>query len=52
MQGITEQPELLVRLSRLFGPEVENYHETLTEKTKLHESVAEILVISNMAPAN
>ena len=52
MQGITEQPELLVRLSRLFGPEVENYHETLTEKTKLHESVPEILVISNMAPAN
>ena len=52
MQGITEQPELLVRLSRLFGPEVENYHETLAEKTKLHESVAEILVISNMAPAN
>ncbi len=52
MRGITEQPELLVRLSRLFGPEVENYHETLTEKTKLHESVPEILVISNMAPAN
>ena len=52
MQGITEEPDLLVRLSRLFGPEVENYHQTLTEKTKLHESVAEILVISNMAPVN
>ena len=30
MQSITEDPELLLRLSRLFGPEVENYLETLT----------------------
>ncbi len=52
MRGITEQPELLVRLSRLFGPEVENYHETLTAKAKVHESVPEILVVSNLAPAN
>lgn len=52
MRGITEQPELLVRLSRLFGPEVENYHETLTAKSKVHESVPEILVVSNLAPAN
>jgi taurine dioxygenase len=52
MGAINDQPELLVRLSRLFGPEVENYHQTLTEKTKLHASVAEILVVSNMAPSN
>ena len=52
MGAITDQPDLLVRLSRLFGPEVENYHQTLTEKTKLHESVAEILVVSNMTPSN
>ena len=52
MAAITDQPDLLVRLSRLFGPEVENYHQTLTEQSKLHASVAEILVVSNMAPAN
>ncbi len=52
MGAITGQPDLLVRLSYLFGPEVENYHQTLTEKTKLHASVAEILVVSNMAPSN
>ncbi len=52
MRAITEQPALLVRLSRLFGPEAENYHETLSEKTKVHESVPEILVISNAPPAN
>ena len=52
MGAITGQPDLLVRLSYLFGPDVENYHQTLTEKTKLHASVAEILVVSNMAPSN
>ena len=26
--AITEQPELLLRLSRMFGTEVENYHHT------------------------
>ena len=52
MGSINDQPELLVRLSRLFGPEVENYHQTLTERGKLHDSIAEILVISNMAPSS
>ena len=28
LEAITEQPELLLRLSRLFGTEVENYHHT------------------------
>jgi taurine dioxygenase len=52
MGSINEAPELLVRLSHLFGPEVEDYHQTLTERGKLHDSVAEILVISNMAPSS
>ena len=52
MHAMAKDPSLLVRLSRLFGPEVENYHETLTEPTKVHETVPEILVVSNMPPAS
>ena len=52
MGSINDQLELLVRLSNLFGPEVEDYHQTLTERGKLHDSVAEILVVSNMAPSS
>ena len=52
MQAISEAPELLVRLSRLFGPEVENYHETLTAKERVHANVPEILVVSNLPPTN
>lgn len=52
LHAMRQEPELLVRLSRLFGPEVENYHETLTERSKVHETVKEILVVSNMPPAS
>ncbi|BBK31767.1 alpha-ketoglutarate-dependent taurine dioxygenase [Stella humosa] len=52
LHGMAQDPALLVRLSRLFGEEVENYHETLTEPTKVHETVPEILVVSNMPPAS
>jgi taurine dioxygenase len=52
MRRIAEQPALLVRLSRLFGPEVENYTETLTDPNKVHPDVPEILVVSNLPPAN
>ena len=52
MHGISEEPELLVRLSRLFGTEVENYRETLTAANMIHDSVAEIFLVSNMPPAN
>ena len=50
MNAISEQPELLLRLSRLFGPEVENYRQTLTSARHFHESVAEILLLSNLPP--
>lgn len=52
MQAIVEDPALLVRLSRLFGPEVENYRETLTAPNNVHGSVPEIFVVSNMPPAD
>lgn len=52
LQGISTDPELLVRLSRLFGTEVENYRETLTTSNMIHDSVPEIFLVSNMPPAN
>ena len=51
MDAIADDPALLVRLSRLFGPEVENYHQTLTMKNRIHETVHEILVVSNTPPS-
>ena len=49
---ITADPQLLVRLSRLFGPEVENYRETLTASEQVHPVQAEILVVANRQPVN
>jgi len=48
MQAIADEPALLVRLSRLFGPEVEDYRQTLTRSNMVHESVPEIFVVSNI----
>ena len=50
MHEITQAPELLVRLSRLFGPEVENYLGTPTPARLIHEDIPEIIKISNVAP--
>lgn len=50
MQGIADDPSLLVRLSQLFGREVENYHETLAASTSVHEDVPEIFIVSNLPP--
>ena len=47
---ISAQPELLVRLSRLFGPEVEDYRSLLTRVTMAHETVPEIFMVTNMVP--
>ncbi len=52
MQAITEAPELLVRLSQLFGSEVEDYHETLSAKHMIHDRVSEIFIVSNLPPAS
>ena len=51
MNAITEDPALLVRLSCLLGPEVENYHHTLSQSHLVHESVEEILVLCNQPPS-
>jgi taurine dioxygenase len=49
---IAGDPELLVKLSRFFGPEVEDYRHTLTDLTSVHAAVPEILVVSNAPPVN
>jgi taurine dioxygenase len=46
--AIAEEPALLVRLSRSFGPEVEDYRRTLTRSNMVHDSVPEIFVVSNI----
>ena len=52
LQAIRRQPRALVELSRLFGPEVENYRETLTSPRFFHDSVDQILVLSTAPPCN
>ncbi len=51
MDAMAEAPELLRRLSRLFGTEVEDYRENLTPKNMVHETVPEIFLVSNIPPA-
>ena len=48
--AISDDPALLLRLSRLFGAEVEDYTRTLTVRTSVHETVPEIFVVSNVPP--
>jgi taurine dioxygenase len=52
MDAMTEAPDLLVRLSRLFGPEVEDYRENLTPRNMVHDAVPEIFLVSNIPPAS
>lgn len=50
MQAIAEQPDLLLRLSQVFGPEIEDYRQTLVSSNSVHQTVPEILVVSNIPP--
>ena len=52
LQAICDEPQALVELSRIFGPEVEDYHQTLTSARFFHESVKEILILTNAEPCN
>ena len=51
MKEMADQPELLLRLSRTFGPEVENYRHTGMNPKMVHPDVPEIFVVSNTPPA-
>ncbi|MBS0547595.1 MAG: TauD/TfdA family dioxygenase [Proteobacteria bacterium] len=50
LHEINDDPALLVRLSRIFGPEVEDYRHTLTNLSAVHTQVPEILLVSNLPP--
>jgi taurine dioxygenase len=52
MQRVAREPQFLVRLSRLFGAEVEDYRQTLAAANTVHMSVPEIFVFSNVPPAS
>jgi taurine dioxygenase len=52
MGAMAEEAGLLLRLSRLFGPEVENYRETGMAPNMIHPEVPEILVVSNIPPVH
>ena len=49
---VSAEPSLMLRLSRLLGPSVENYRENGTPECMVHESVPEIFVVSNAPPIN
>jgi taurine dioxygenase len=48
LHGIADEPELLLRLSRVFGSEVENYRNLPTLQPIAHETVPEIFLVTNM----
>lgn len=52
LQAISDDPELLVRLSRPFGREVENYRLTTPRLNLVHPEIPQIFVISNLPPMN
>ena len=52
MDAMVNEPELLVRLSRVFGADVENYRHTLTPVNMVHDTVPEIFIVSNVHPVN
>jgi taurine dioxygenase len=52
MQAMADAPELLVRLSRIFGSEVEDYRQTLTPANMVHPTVPEIFLVANIPPAS
>ncbi len=52
LDGMANEPDQLVRVSALFGDEVENYRFTLTDPRYFHDMVPEVMVLSNLAPCN
>lgn len=50
MDAMAEAPDLLVRFSRIFGPEVEDYRSNLTPPNMVHPTAGEIFIVSNTPP--
>src|SRR5260370_2841600 len=47
---IADNPPLLLQMSYLFGPEVEDYRYLLTSQNVVHQTVPEIFMVTNMVP--
>ena len=52
LHEISREPALLVRLSRLFGADIEDYRYLLTGLNMVHATVPEIFLVSNIPPVN
>ena len=52
MGAMAADAALLLRLSRVFGPEVENYRETGMAPNMIHPEVPEIFIVSNTPPVS
>jgi taurine dioxygenase len=52
LDEITKDPRLLVTMSYLLGPEVEDYRTLLTRTSMAHETVPEIFMVTNMVPGS
>jgi len=52
LNEVSGEPSLMLRLSQLLGPIVDNYHETGTPASMVHQRVPEIYVVSNAPPVN
>ncbi len=52
LSAISDDPELLIRLSRPFGDEVEDYATASNRQNLLHPASSHIIRISNMPPMN
>lgn len=50
LKSYQQNPGALVALARWFGPDVENIRETLTAARFFHETVPEVMVLSNQPP--
>jgi taurine dioxygenase len=50
--AISENPPLLLRLSELFGEEVEDYRTTPAARHQIHDDVPQIFIVANRPPAN
>ena len=49
--AFVDAPDLFLRLSSLFGSEVEDYRPTHTDRGMIHPRVPQIYVVSNLPPA-
>ncbi len=52
LTALEKAPERFVQISETFGSEVENYHETPTATRFRHNTIPQVLILSNLPPCN